>query len=84
MDRAWIAEKVGEFIQTNFIYEEGVEIQDDQSLLETGVVDSTGILELVNFLEETFRISIEDEELIPANLDAVSKIADYVSGKLTG
>ncbi len=57
------------------------ELADKDSLLDKGIVDSTGVLELVGFLEETFEIQIEDEELIPDNLDSVDKIAAYVNKK---
>jgi len=83
MDKNQIAENIREFITTNFIFEEAVQLETDQSLLETGVVDSTGILELVNYLEETYSIAVDDEELIPDNLDSVNKIAAYVGQKIT-
>lgn len=83
MDKSQIAQNVKDFVTTNFIFEEAVQLEADQSLLETGIVDSTGILELVNYLEETYSISIDDEELVPDNLDSVNKIAAYVGKKLT-
>jgi acyl carrier protein len=49
--------------------------------METGMIDSTGILELVRFLESTYGIKIEDEELIPDNLDSVNKIVSFVQAK---
>jgi acyl carrier protein len=57
------------------------ELGDRDSLLDKGIVDSTGVLELVGFLEETFEIQIEDEELIPENLDSVEKIIGYIGRK---
>jgi acyl carrier protein len=51
------------------------------SLLEKGILDSTGVLELVGFLEEQYAIKVEDEELIPENLETVRKITDYVRRK---
>lgn len=57
------------------------ELGDKDSLLDKGIIDSTGVLELVGFLEETFRIQIDDEELIPENLDSVEKITAYVNRK---
>ncbi len=82
MNKNQIAQNVREFVTSNFIFEEAVQLKADQSLLETGIVDSTGILELVNYLEETYSISIDDEELVPDNLDSVNKIAAYVGNKL--
>ena len=57
------------------------ELGDKDSLLDKGIVDSTGVLELVGFLEETFEIQIDDEELIPENLDSVDKITAYINKK---
>ena len=56
-------------------------LRDDVSLLEEGILDSTGVLNLVMFIEETFGIIVEDEELVPDNLDSVNKIVAYVEGK---
>lgn len=52
------------------------------SLLEKGILDSTGVLELVGFLEEQYAIKVEDEELIPDNLESIRKITDYVLRKI--
>jgi len=54
---------------------------DDDSFLEKGIIDSTGVLELVGFIEETFNIKIEDEELIPENLDSLDKLNLYIKKK---
>ena len=74
--------EVRNFILDNFMMgmEQG-ELGDRDSLLDKGIVDSTGVLELVGFLEETFEIQIEDEELIPENLDSVDKIVGYIGRK---
>jgi len=56
--------------------------QYDASLLEEGIIDSVAVIEMVTFLEETFGIQIEDEEIIPDNLDSVNKIEAYVNKKL--
>ncbi len=75
---------VRRFIVENFLFEEDDSLKEETSFLENGIIDSTGILELVSFLEETFGISVEDEELIPENLDTLSNIRKYVSAKLDG
>lgn len=54
---------------------------DDSSLLEAGVIDSTGILELIEFLEETFPISVADHETVPENLDGIDRIVAYIERK---
>ena len=53
----------------------------DTSFLEAGIIDSTGVLELVQFLEETFHLKVEDEDLIPANLDSVNALTRFVETK---
>jgi len=54
---------------------------DSGSLLELGIIDSTGVLELVGFLEETFQITVEDDDLVPDNLDSVDNLVKYIQGK---
>lgn len=54
---------------------------DDDSFLKTGILDSTGMLELIGFLEDTWAIKLEDGELIPENLDSVSRAAAFVQKK---
>lgn len=56
-------------------------LDDDGSFLENGVVDSTGVLELVLFAEETFGIEVDDEEVVPANFDSISRLAAYIEAK---
>jgi acyl carrier protein len=78
-----IKKTVWEYIENNFFF--GVDaktIDDDQSFLELGVLDSTGVIELVSFLEETYGIQVDDEEMVPENLDSLNNIARYVGGKL--
>ncbi len=57
-------------------------IADDDSFLEKGIIDSTGILELVAFVEDEFDIEVGDEELIPDNFDSIEKLAVYTRGKI--
>lgn len=73
---------IREFIEMSFLFREGrVRLADEESLLAAGLIDSTGILELVSWLESQFGIVVEDEEIVPENLDSVSRIAAYVAGK---
>ena len=74
---------VRNFVVENFLFGEDGKLEEDTSFLESGIVDSTGILELVAFLEETFKIRMEDEELIPENLDSISNVVKYL-GRKTG
>jgi acyl carrier protein len=75
-------EKIRAFIVDNFFFGNANGLSDGTSFLEEGIIDSTGVLELVNFLEEEFSIKVEDEELIPENLDSLNNIASYLEKKL--
>lgn len=80
----FIEPAVRQFIAKNFMYRERIQtLADEQSLLEQGLIDSTGVLELVCFLEEQFAIKVSEDEVIPENLDSVVLIASYVRRKLT-
>ena len=74
--------KIREFIIENFLFGDDEGLKDDASFLEEGIVDSTGVLELVTFLEEEYSITIEDEELIPENLDSIDNAVSYLKKKL--
>ena len=76
--------EVREFIVENFLFGDGDQLEDGTSFLEKGIIDSTGILELVMFLEETYNIKIEDDELIPENLDNLKNVAQFLGRKLKG
>ncbi len=73
--------KIRTFIVDNYLFGEEGKFENDDSFMETGIIDSTGILELVRFLESTFQIKVDDEELIPSNLDSVTKIVAFVKKK---
>ena len=75
-------EKIREFVIENFLFGSDDGLEDETSFLESGIIDSTGILELVNFLEEEFEIKVEDEELVPENLDSVINVVNYLQRKL--
>lgn len=77
------AAEIKAFIVSNFLFgQEGSGIADDQSFLETGLIDSTGLLELVSFAEQKYGIAIGDRELIPENLDSLKNISQFVARKL--
>ncbi len=77
-----IVQKIRQFIFDNFLFDAGEEdLGNDDSFLEQGVIDSTGVLEVVEWLEETFEITVEDEELVPENLDSVNLLARFITGK---
>lgn len=77
-----IASEVKAFIVQNFMFGQATELAADQSFLQTGVIDSTGLLELVSFLEEQYGISVEDRDLTPENLDSLANVSRYISGKM--
>ena len=72
---------IREFITTNFYVADDSSLTDDTSLLESGTVDSTGVLEIISFLEERFSIKVADAEMVPDNLDSISRIAAFVARK---
>ena len=76
--------EVKEYIVENFLFGDDSQIQDDTSFLDSGIIDSTGILELVTFLEEKYNIEIADDELIPENLDSLTNIGKFLDYKLNG
>jgi acyl carrier protein len=79
-----IAPAVRAFVISNFLFgQESVTVANGDSFLEGGIIDSTGVLELVAFLEQQFSISIADTELVPANLDSVDNAAAFVARKLS-
>jgi len=69
-----------EYITNNFVLPAGG-LTDEASLLEEGVLDSTGVLNVVMFIEETFGIEVKDEELVPDNLDSIDKLVAFVEKK---
>ena len=74
--------KIREFIVENFLFGSANGLNDDTSFLDDGIIDSTGVLELVTFLEESFKIQVDDEELIPENLDSIDYIVGYLERKM--
>jgi acyl carrier protein len=76
-----IQETIRNFIIENFLFGDPGDFSDADSLLEKGIIDSTGVLELVAFLEKTYGIKVADEELVPENLDSVSNVVQYLSRK---
>jgi acyl carrier protein len=81
MESQFVGE-VRNFIVANFLLGRRVAFGDDDSFLEEGIIDSTGILELISHLEETYGIEVADDELNPENLDSINRIAAYLTRKL--
>jgi acyl carrier protein len=74
-------QQIMKFITTNFYVADPSTLTEETSLLDSGTVDSTGVLEIISFLEQEFGIQIADDEMIPDNLDSISKIAKFVGKK---
>jgi acyl carrier protein len=85
MDQTTIERDIREFLAQNFpLADEGSELGGGDSLIEAGVIDSTGVLELIEYLESNYDIQISDEEVLPDNLDSIDRIGRFVSSKLDG
>ncbi len=69
------------FVIDNYLFGEDAKFGNEDSFMETGIIDSTGILELVRFVESTYRIKVTDEEFIPDNLDSVTKLVSFIHAK---
>jgi len=76
-----ITQTLREFVQENFLFGEDATFANDESFLEQGIIDSTGVLELVTFLEEQFEIAVDDDELVPENLDSVDNLVRFITSK---
>ena len=76
--------EIHKFIVDNFMFGQADGLRYDESLLQKGVIDSTGVLELVSFLQDNFNITVEDDEIVPTNLETINGIVTYVSKKLNG
>lgn len=76
-----IQEQIRNFIVENFLFGESNGLSESDSLLEKGIIDSTGVLELIAFIEETYGIKVEDEELSPENLDSILNVTDFILRK---
>jgi acyl carrier protein len=71
-------ETIRRFLTTNFYIADPDQLNDDTSLLDSGIVDSTGVLEVIMFIEKEFGFKVAEEDMLPDNLDSIAKIAEYV------
>lgn len=74
-------EQIRGFLAANFYVENPAALDPGASLLDQGIIDSTGVLEVIGFIEETYGIMVEDSELLPENLDSIEGIAQFVARK---
>jgi acyl carrier protein len=77
-----ISKQISTFITDNLLLGRTVDIAGAPSFLEAGIIDSTGVLELVQFLEETWSLSVKDDEMVPENLDSLARLEAFVTKKL--
>ena len=82
MIQSQIAQTVAQFIRETFLFDGKAELDLQRSLIGSGIVDSTGTLELIVFLEKEFKIAFDDRELVINNFESVDRIASFVVGKL--
>jgi acyl carrier protein len=75
-----IRQTIHDFVVSTFLFDSG-DVAEDASLMDEGLMDSTGVLELILFVEETFAISVADDEILPENFDSIARIAAYVDRK---
>jgi acyl carrier protein len=76
-----IQKQVRSYIVDNFLFGDDNGLEDSTSFLESGMIDSTGILEVIGFLEEQFAIKVNDDELVPENLDSIRNIVGFLYTK---
>jgi acyl carrier protein len=77
-----IEQEIREFVKENFLIgQDGAVLEGNTSFLDNGLIDSTGVLELVNFMENRYGIKVADEELIPDNLDSINQLVGFITRK---
>jgi acyl carrier protein len=74
-------QQVRDFVTANFYVADPKSLEDGTSLLDAGIIDSTGVLEVIMFVETTFGVTVEDSEMLPENLDSIERIAAFVERK---
>jgi acyl carrier protein len=80
-----VEKQVRGFILDNFLFSDDEDrLRRDMSLFDSGVVNSTGVLEIVGFIEESFELQVDDTELIPENFETIARISAYIERKLAG
>jgi acyl carrier protein len=84
VDGGDITVRIRTFLVDSFLLGDDAGFDDGDSLIEAGIVDSTGVMEVVTFLEESFGIAIRDDELVADNLDSIERLAAFVGRKLGG
>lgn len=76
-----LRKQIRDFVTTNFYVADPNTLEDSTSLLDQGIIDSTGVLEVIMFVESAFGVTVEDAEMLPENLDSIERIAAFVERK---
>lgn len=76
-----VKNKIRTFIVENYLFGDDEGLEEGTSFLDEGIVDSTGILELIEFISEEFSITVEDDELVPENLDSINNVSSFIGRK---
>ena len=76
-----LQQQIRDFVTSNFYVADPKALEDRTSLLDHGIIDSTGVLEVIMFIETTFGVTVEDSEMLPENLDSIERIAAFVARK---
>lgn len=76
-----LQQQIRDFVTANFYVADPKALEDRTSLLDQGIIDSTGVLEVIMFIESTFGVTVEDSEMLPENLDSIERIAAFVARK---
>ena len=84
VDQAAERQQVRKFLEENFLFGQPWTLTDGDSFLDAGILDSTGVLQLITFLSETYGITVADNEVSPDNLDSIDRIAAYLGRKRNG
>ena len=75
-------QELRKFVVDNYLFGLDLDFSDDDSFLEKGIIDSTGVLELVSYLETSYGIQVKDDELLPENLDSINRLVRFLNHKL--
>jgi len=77
-----VEDKLRTYVLENYLFtDDQSELDNADSFLDKGIVDSTGILEIIGFIEEEFGITVEDDEMVPENLDSINNLVAYIARK---
>ena len=76
-----LEQQIRDFVTANFYVADPKALENSTSLLDAGIIDSTGVLEVIMFIETTFGVTVEDSEMLPENLDSIERIAAFVARK---